>query len=137
MTKSPDPTDKHVGARVRMRRMQLGKSQTDLASALGLTFQQVQKYEKGANRIGAGRLEHIANILRAPVAFFYEGRPDQNFAEVGETIPDYSGFLATREGLDLVANFTAIANPGLRTAIVRMIEAAAHPGKVITTKRAA
>ena len=73
--KSPNPTDKHVGARVRMRRMMLSMSQEKLGDALGLTFQQVQKYEKGSNRIGASRLQHIAQILQVPVSFFFEGGP--------------------------------------------------------------
>ena len=73
--KAPNPTDKHVGARVRMRRMMLGMSQEKLGDALGLTFQQVQKYEKGANRIGASRLQQISHILQVPVSFFFEGAP--------------------------------------------------------------
>ena len=76
MRKGPlNPTDKHVGSRVRMRRLMLDMSQTDVADALGLTFQQVQKYEKGTNRIGASRLQHISQILRVPVPFFFEGAP--------------------------------------------------------------
>src|SRR6266568_5849156 len=71
--KAPNPTDKHVGSRVRMRRMMLGMSQEKLGDSLGLTFQQVQKYEKGANRIGASRLQQISHILQVPVAFFFEG----------------------------------------------------------------
>src|SRR5215467_14082693 len=74
--KTPNPIDKHVGARVRMRRMMVGMSQEKLGDALGLTFQQVQKYEKGTNRIGASRLQQIASILQVPVAFFFEGAPD-------------------------------------------------------------
>src|SRR3970040_1780121 len=74
--KVPNPTDKHVGARVRMRRMMLAMSQEKLGDALGLTFQQVQKYEKGANRIGASRLQQISHILQVPVAFFFEGAPN-------------------------------------------------------------
>jgi transcriptional regulator with XRE-family HTH domain len=73
--KAPNPIDKHVGSRVRMRRMMLGMSQEKLGDALGLTFQQVQKYEKGTNRIGASRLQQISNILQVPVAFFFEGAP--------------------------------------------------------------
>ena len=73
--KAPNPTDKHVGSRVRMRRMMLGMSQEKLGDALGLTFQQVQKYEKGTNRIGASRLQQIAHILQVPVSFFFEGAP--------------------------------------------------------------
>src|ERR1700716_1627532 len=74
MKKSPNPIDKHVGSRVRMRRMMLSMSQEKLGGALGLTFQQVQKYEKGTNRIGASRLQHISHILQVPVAFFFRGR---------------------------------------------------------------
>ena len=73
--KSPDPVDKYVGSRVRMRRLMLGMSQTELADGLRLTFQQVQKYEKGTNRMGASRLQHIAHILRVPLAFLFEGAP--------------------------------------------------------------
>src|ERR1041384_4005290 len=73
--KAPNPTDKHVGSRVRMRRMMLNMSQEKLGDSLGLTFQQVQKYEKGTNRIGASRLQQIAHILQVPVSFFFEGAP--------------------------------------------------------------
>ena len=74
--KAPNPTDKHVGSRVRMRRMMLSMSQEKLGDALGLTFQQVQKYEKGTNRIGASRLQQISHILQVPVSFFFEGAPN-------------------------------------------------------------
>ena len=73
--KAPNPIDKHVGSRVRMRRMMLGMSQEKLGDALDLTFQQVQKYEKGSNRIGASRLQQVSQILQVPVAFFFEGAP--------------------------------------------------------------
>src|SRR5437867_6573283 len=73
--KAPNPVDRHVGSRVRMRRMMLAMSQEKLGDALGLTFQQVQKYEKGANRIGASRLQQIAHTLQVPVSFFFEGAP--------------------------------------------------------------
>src|SRR5262249_9472453 len=74
--KVPNPTDRHVGSRVRMRRIMLGMGQEQLAEALGITYQQVQKNEKGANRIGAGRLQQISQILQVPVAFFFEGAPN-------------------------------------------------------------
>ena len=74
--KAPNPTDQHVGARVRMRRKMLAMSQEQLAEALGITYQQVQKCEKGANRIGASRLQQISHILQVPVAFFFEGAPN-------------------------------------------------------------
>ena len=77
-TKTPNPVDKHVGSRVRMRRRMLAMSQGKLGDALGLTFQQVQKYERGTNRIGAGRLQEISHILQVPIAFFYEGAIDES-----------------------------------------------------------
>ena len=98
--------DKHVGSRVRMRRMMLGMSQEKLGDALGLTFQQVQKYEKGANRVSASRLQQIASILQVPVPFFFEGAPNipgHKVDEIGE-VPstDYVvDFLATSDGLNL------------------------------------
>src|SRR5437773_9524671 len=97
--KVPNPIDKHVGNRVRMRRMMLGMSQEKLGDALGLTIQQVQIYEKGANRIGASRLQHIAQILQVPVTFFFDGAshvPGQPRG-IGEAAsPAYvSAFLAT------------------------------------------
>src|SRR5882762_4038395 len=98
--KSPNPTDKHVGARVRMRRLMLGLSQEKLGGALGLTFQQVQKYEKGTNRIGASRLQHISNILQVTPGFFFEGAPTlhpQRGRPQDAPSPAYvSDFLATR-----------------------------------------
>src|SRR6201988_1083560 len=98
--KAPNPIDKHVGSRVRMRRMMLGMSQEKLGDALSLTFQQVQKYEKGTNRIGASRLQQISQILQVPVAFFFEGAPILSEGAVGDSMetapsPSYvSGFLA-------------------------------------------
>jgi len=74
--KTPNPTDQHVGARVRMRRIMLAMSQEKLGAALNLTFQQVQKYEKGTNRIGAGRLQQLSHVLQVPVEFFFEGAPN-------------------------------------------------------------
>src|SRR6202162_2630320 len=104
--KAPNPIDKHVGSRVRMRRMMLSMSQEKLGGALGLTFQQVQKYEKGTNRIGASRLQQISQILQVPVAFFFEGAP--TFHPHGEGDGDSAGeapsptyvsdFLATSDG---------------------------------------
>src|SRR6266481_1140616 len=104
--KAPNPIDKHVGSRVRMRRMMLSMSQEKLGDALGLTFQQVQKYEKGTNRIGASRLQQISHILQVPVAFFFEGAPAVPGARIdgsGEApSPTYvSDFLATSDGLSL------------------------------------
>ena len=123
--KVPNPIDKHVGSRVRMRRMMLGMSQEKLGDALGLTFQQVQKYEKGSNRIGASRLQQISLILQVSVSFFFEGAPappgKQN--EFGEApSPEYvTDFLATSDGLALVKAFVRIPNAKLRRRVVDLV----------------
>ena len=123
-----NPTDKHVGSRLRMRRLMLDMSQTDVADALGLTFQQLQKYEKGSNRISASRLQHISQILQVPVPFFFEGAPASLGWPTAEESADapspsfVSDFLATSEGLDLVRAFTRIEDAKLRRAIVRLVE---------------
>jgi transcriptional regulator with XRE-family HTH domain len=125
--KVPDPTDTHVGARVRMRRMMLSMSQEKLGDALGLTFQQVQKYEKGTNRIGASRLQHISSILQVPVSFFFEGAPrpsGHHGSGMGEApSPAYvTDFLATSDGLALTKAFMRIKSSKLRRRIVEMVE---------------
>ena len=125
--KAPNPIDKHVGSRVRMRRMMLSMSQEKLGDALGLTFQQVQKYEKGTNRIGASRLQQISNILQVPVAFFFEGAPEppgMRAAGFKDAPPaNYvSDFLATSDGLALTKAFMRIADPKLRRRIVDLVE---------------
>ncbi|MEX0752763.1 MAG: helix-turn-helix domain-containing protein [Xanthobacteraceae bacterium] len=123
--KSPNPTDKHVGSRVRMRRMMLGMSQEKLGDALDLTFQQVQKYEKGTNRIGASRLQQIAHSLQVPVSFFFEGAPDPPGGSGGMSeapSPAYvSDFLATSDGLALTKAFMRIKDPKLRRRIVDLV----------------
>src|SRR5205807_5686785 len=109
-----------------MRRMMLGMSQEKLGDALDLTFQQVQKYEKGTNRIGASRLQHISNILQVPVAFFFEGAPHLSTAADGAReapSPAYvSDFLATSEGLALTKAFTRIKDPKMRRRIVDLVK---------------
>jgi transcriptional regulator with XRE-family HTH domain len=108
-----------------MRRMMLSMSQEKLGDALGLTFQQVQKYEKGANRIGASRLQHIAQILQVPVSFFFEGGPAaEGLRGASERAsPTYvSDFLATRDGLGLAKAFMAIKDKKLRRCIVALVE---------------
>ena len=124
--KAPNPIDKHVGSRVRMRRMMLSMSQEKLGDALGLTFQQVQKYEKGTNRIGASRLQQIAHILQVPVSFFIEGAPNLpgQTSGLGEApSPAYvSDFLATSDGLSLTKAFMRIKNGKLRRRIVDLVE---------------
>jgi transcriptional regulator with XRE-family HTH domain len=123
--KTPNPTDKYVGARIRMRRLMLGMSQTSLAQGLDLTFQQIQKYEKGVNRVGASRLQQIAHILKVPVEFFFEGAPSVPGAK--SDFPDtpslthVSEFLATPDGLTLVAGFVKIRSAKLRRSIVELV----------------
>jgi transcriptional regulator with XRE-family HTH domain len=123
-----NPIDKHVGSRLRMRRLMLDMSQTGLGDALGLTFQQVQKYEKGSNRVSASRLQQLSKILQVPVPFFFEGAPASigwTAAEesVGAPSPSFvSDFLGTSEGLELVRAFTCIEDAKLRRAIVRLVE---------------
>jgi transcriptional regulator with XRE-family HTH domain len=113
--------DKHVGSRVRMRRMMLGMSQEALGGALGLTFQQVQKYEKGVNRVSASRLQHISQILQVPVPFFFEGAPGG--AEGAPGVPTYvNEFLATSDGVALTKAFTRIGDAKLRRLIVHLVE---------------
>jgi transcriptional regulator with XRE-family HTH domain len=126
VTKAPNPTDKYVGSRVRMRRIMLGMSQEKLGEALGLTFQQVQKYEKGTNRIGASRIQKISDILQVPVSFLFEGGPGstvgaQGFSEAPSTAY-VSDFLATSEGLALTRAFTRIPDAKLRRSIVDLVE---------------
>ena len=121
--KAPNPIDKHVGSRVRMRRMMLGMSQEKLGNALNLTFQQVQKYEKGTNRIGASRLQQIARILDVPVAFFFEGAPESPGVKSPNTVnapsPDYvDNFIATADGLAIAKAFSRIGNDKVRRQIV-------------------
>ena len=124
--KVPNPIDKHVGSRVRMRRMMLGMSQEKLGDALGLTFQQVQKYEKGTNRIGASRLQQISLILQVQVSFFFEGAPTppgtpRGFAE--DASPEYvQSTLSTSDGLALVKAFSKIANAKLRRRVVDLVQ---------------
>jgi transcriptional regulator with XRE-family HTH domain len=130
--KGTDPVDKHVGKRVRMRRMMLGLSQTALGDALNLTFQQVQKYEKGMNRISASSLQHISQILQVPVVFFFEGSPHlrgQQHVQTDAPSPQFvADYLATSDGLKLTKAFMQIPNAKLRRSIVDLVEGIAGPG---------
>ena len=121
--KAPNPIDKHVGSRVRMRRVLVGMSQEKLGDALDLTFQQVQKYEKGTNRIGASRLQQIAAILTVPVSFFFDGAPGENAmpVEVAEKSTAIVDFLSTSEGLQLNKAFVRIKDPRVRRRVVDLV----------------
>jgi transcriptional regulator with XRE-family HTH domain len=122
-SKTPDPIDKYVGSRIRMRRIMLGMSQEKLGDALGLTFQQIQKYEKGTNRVGASRLQQIADVLQVHVSFMFEGAPG-GAGGMGEAAsPAYvSDFLATSDGLALTKAFTRLKDAKLRRSIVDLVE---------------
>ena len=132
MTKLPNPIDKHVGSRVRMRRILMGMSQEKLGEALSLTFQQVQKYEKGTNRIGASRLQQISRTLNVPPAYFFDGAPsldavgasDETRYATAEAGSAYIvDFLSTAEGLQLNRAFARLQNPKVRKRIVDLVMA--------------
>ena len=122
MSKTPNPIDRHVGARVRMRRMLAGISQEKLGESLGVTFQQVQKHERGTNRTSASRLQHIAHMLDVNVSFFFEGAPAGDMPLGGfsdEASSAYvTEFLATSEGIQLTRAFVRINNVRVRRRIV-------------------
>ena len=124
--RATNPVDKHVGSRIRMRRLMLGMSQEKLGDGLGLTFQQVQKYEKGTNRIGAGRLQHISHILQIPVPFFFEGAPHVPAQPQGigdAPSPAYVlDFFAMADGLALAKAFMRIKEPKVRRRVVALVE---------------
>lgn len=132
--KKPNPVDAHVGSRVRLRRMLLGMSQERLGESMGLTFQQVQKYEKGVNRIGASRLFQISKILDVPVQFFFEEAPYVGEAEQpgGMAEPDSEAFilefLNSREGLELNRAFVKIADAKVRKSVVDLVRALSTGG---------
>lgn len=132
----PNPVDVHVGSRLRLRRTLLGMSQEKLASAIGLTFQQVQKYERGANRIGASRLFELARVLEVPISFFFEDAPNENAAHAASSIAGgvsedgQNGFegdpLSRRETLELVRAYYRITDPKVRRRIFDLTKAMAQ-----------
>jgi transcriptional regulator with XRE-family HTH domain len=123
MKKSTGTVDKEIGSRVRMRRMLIGMSQEKLGEMLNLTFQQVQKYEKGTNRISASRLLEIARVLGVGINYFYEGlsgEKEEGFAE--DASPPYvAAFMSTPEGLQLMRTFTQVKSPRMRRGIVQLV----------------
>ena len=132
-TRRPNPIDIHVGNRVRLQRMLVGISQEKLGERLGLTFQQVQKYEKGINRIGASRLFELSRVLGVPVQFFYDDAPlsgqSQAAATPGfaERAPDSHvfEFLSSREGLELNRAFSRITDPKVRRSVLDLVRSLA------------
>ena len=133
MTKKvPNPIDVHVGSRVRLRRMLVGMSQEKLGEMLGLTFQQIQKYEKGANRIGASRLYQIAQILDVPVQFFFEDMAEEHkagavsgFSEA-DPAPVVMDFVSSAEGLQLNRSYTRITDPNVRKRLLDLVKSLSH-----------
>ena len=128
--KQPNPIDIHVGSRVRLRRMMLGMSQEKLGENLGITFQQIQKYEKGTNRIGASRLQHIARVLTVPVSFFFEDAPGGVASEPGGMAEQPSAsyvvdFLSSSEGIQLNKAFIRIKDAKLRRKVIELVRAMA------------
>jgi transcriptional regulator with XRE-family HTH domain len=127
--KKPNPIDIHVGSRIRLRRTMLGMSQEKLGESLGITFQQIQKYEKGTNRVGASRLQNIATILNVPVSFFFEDAPGEGAGASGSAEPSSSNyvvdFLSSSEGLQLNRAFVRISDPKVRRKLVDLVKALA------------
>lgn len=131
-SRRPNPIDIHVGGRVRLRRMLLGMSQEKLGERLGLTFQQIQKYEKGVNRIGASRLFDMAHVLGVPVQFFYEEAPtgvtpgtiDQGFSDRSADSSLFE-FLNSREGVELNRAFLRITDNKVRRSIIDLVRSLA------------
>jgi transcriptional regulator with XRE-family HTH domain len=125
--KKPNPIDIHVGSRIRLRRNMLGMSQERLGESLGITFQQIQKYEKGTNRVGASRLQAIASILEVPVAFFFEDAPGGAVGGLSEESQTtyVVDFLSSTEGLQLNRAFVKIADQKVRRRIIDLVRSLA------------
>jgi transcriptional regulator with XRE-family HTH domain len=124
--KSPNPVDIHVGSRVRLRRMLVGLSQEKLGDSMELTFQQIQKYEKGVNRIGASRLFRLSQFLDVPVQFFFEGMPSaERSANLGMAERDTDAFLYeflnTRDGLELNRAFIKVGDTNVRRSVIELV----------------
>ncbi|WP_343313157.1 helix-turn-helix domain-containing protein [Brucella sp. BE17] len=128
--KKPNPIDVHVGSRIRLRRNMLGLSQEKLGENLGITFQQIQKYEKGTNRVGASRLQAISSVLNVPVSFFFDDAPGSGntstsgFAEDNEATYVVD-FLSSNEGVQLTRAFTKISDPKVRRKIIDLVKSLA------------
>ena len=120
--KSPNAIDVHVGSRIRLRRTMLGMSQERLGEGLGITFQQVQKYEKGTNRVGASRLQNIAGLLSAPISFFFEGSPGpivEGDDAASETI---SQIMHSKECFTLARHFVAIEDKKVQQKVLALVK---------------
>lgn len=128
--KKPNPTDVHVGSRIRLRRNMLGMSQEKLGETLGITFQQIQKYEKGTNRVGASRLQAISEVLGVPVSFLFEDAPGSDGGAVrGMAEAGVNGlaidFCTSAEGLQLNRAFVRITDAKVRRRVIELVKALA------------
>ena len=123
--REPSAIDRHVGVRIRMRRRELGVSQERLAEAIGLTFQQIQKYERAANRVSASKLWEIGQVLHVPVSYFYEGLEGADQAQPAMTA--MHDFLVTPEGMELAALFPRIHSHRVRRKVLELVRMLADP----------
>ena len=121
---APNPVDRHVGLRIRLRRRELGLSQERLANAIGLTFQQVQKYERAANRVSASKLWEMSRALSAPISYFYGGLDDAGEA-AGVPRDEVQEFLLTPEGVELASSYLKIPRGQVRRKILELVRAMA------------
>ncbi|THK33434.1 XRE family transcriptional regulator [Ensifer sp. MPMI2T] len=129
--KQPEPVDVHVGRRIRQRRVWLDMTQVALGEAIGVTFQQVQKYEKGTNRVGASRLQQIADVLQVPVSSFFQDMPGGTEHDAGDAgndsvlHPELMQFISKDQGLALIRAFSRIKDEKVRARVVSLVKALA------------
>jgi transcriptional regulator with XRE-family HTH domain len=132
LDRAPNPIDRHVGLRIRLRRKELGVSQERLADSIGLTFQQVQKYERAANRVSASKLWEMARVLKTSISYFYEGLGDPSASEPPTSVGERQSvhdFLLTPEGLELASAFPRIKRARVRRRILELARALAEEGE--------
>jgi transcriptional regulator with XRE-family HTH domain len=119
--RGPAPADVRIGDRIRARRTMLGMSQTELGAAVDLTFQQIQKYERGINRVSASTMERLAGALGVPITYFFDGHPPDNGQVHGSEV-DLTAFLATAEGFALCKAFQHIESQAMRSAVINLLQ---------------
>lgn len=130
--RKPNPIDIHVGGRIRLRRLMNGLSQEKLGEQMGLTFQQIQKYEKGVNRVGASRLFHLAQVLDVPISYFFEDLIDEESDNIVDGFSEPSNqsfvleFLSSREGLELNKAFVKVTDPQVRRRVIDLVRSLAE-----------
>ena len=119
--RGPTPADIRFGQKMRARRMMLGMSQTELGAALSVTFQQIQKYESGFNRVRVSALEELAATLRVPITYFFDGHPAEH-GQADNSVMRLAAFLATPEGLALCTAFQHIESEAMRSAVINLLQ---------------